>query len=88
MHSLQIRTHLRWIVQIPIICPHCFKVSLDHLAKLTKHDELPCAHCGKPINLTSQKWRAYINQFEVALASIDADYGELFFPPSSPRADC
>jgi hypothetical protein len=72
------RTHLRWIVQIPVLCRRCGRKGIDHVANLTGRDEFPCAHCSEPINLTSAEWRAYINQFEEALGHIDSTYGKLF----------
>jgi hypothetical protein len=75
-----LRSHLRWIVQIPVICQHCGRMSLDHVANLARHDELPCAHCGEPIKLTSDQWRAYINEFEKALTHIDSTYEKFIFP--------
>lgn len=52
-------------------------MGLDCVANLKGRNELPCAYCGEPIDLTSAQWRAYINEFEKALAHIDLIYGKL-----------
>lgn len=51
------------VIKIPVPCPHCGKEGLETVGWLIRNEETPCRHCGRPINLRTDDWRAYLDPF-------------------------
>jgi hypothetical protein len=66
-------------VMIPIFCPHCYMMRMEVVVKLVRNDKLTCTQCGDPIDLNSEKLRAYIDEFAEALTRLDPAYDRAFF---------
>jgi len=81
-YLLVMRHHLRESVVIPVLCEYCFCMHAATVGKLRRSSEFPCDKCNKPIDLTSAKHRAYLKQFEEAVALIDSTtYEDLHHGP-------
>ena len=56
--------------RVPLLCPTCRKTDQRRLGELIDEDQMACRFCGAPINLTSEGWRAFINETVEALFSL------------------
>jgi hypothetical protein len=85
-YLMAMRHHLRESVVIPVLCRHCFSMHAATVGNLRRSSEFPCDKCNKPIDLTSAKYRAYLRQFEEAVALIDSTtYEDLRRGPDTPQ---
>jgi hypothetical protein len=85
-YLMAMRHHLRESVVIPVLCWHCFSMHAATVGNLRRSSEFPCDKCNKPIGLTSAKYRAYLRQFEEAVALIDSTtYEDLRRGPDTPQ---
>ncbi len=50
---------------------------MEVIARLKDRDELPCESCRIMIDLTSEDWRTYVNEFAEALGHIRPTYRKL-----------
>jgi hypothetical protein len=48
--------------RIPIECFECDKVALYLVRDLVGHDGIACAGCKKPIDLSTDQWRAALQE--------------------------
>jgi len=65
------------LVKFPVRCPHCGKEFLESVASLIAHDEIACGLCSKPIDLTAEPWRSYVNEIAQSFSHIRAAYQKL-----------
>lgn len=50
---------------------------MEVVGNLKTRDEFPCERCRTSIDLTSDEWRAYVNEFAEALTHIRSAYDKL-----------
>lgn len=72
------KSDLRWVIKIPTpSCPKCGKEGVQTLGWLVNRDQVSCAFCGAPIDLTSEDWRAYIKEADDAVSKLSVAYGKI-----------
>jgi predicted RNA-binding Zn-ribbon protein involved in translation (DUF1610 family) len=49
-------------IRLPVPCPNCGQEDLQRLTDLLSSEEFTCLGCGELIDISSQEWRAFINQ--------------------------
>lgn len=69
-------SHPLWdIVRIDVPCPTCKKKDSQTVADLVLNLKVTCGFCREPIDISSESWRASIQELAQALSQIGK------FPP-------
>ena len=71
------RSNLIKFVKLPLPCPHCGKESTETVARIIRHEELPCSRCGQTIELRSDEWQAFVAEIANAMTKLRAAYRRL-----------
>jgi len=50
------------LIRIEVPCPHCGEKDLQLLRELVDNDSVVCRYCGTIIDISSEDWRALINE--------------------------
>jgi transcription elongation factor Elf1 len=61
---------VEWLIDAPIPCPKCGKEAVAKVATLKARNSIDCGCCGTAIDLTDPGFRAFIEEFSSAVASL------------------
>jgi hypothetical protein len=70
-------SELRRVLSIPISCPHCKRDSQHVVGFFINKRLTGCPFCIKPIDLTRESWRTFLDRFDVALKELQPFYATL-----------
>jgi hypothetical protein len=62
------------VLSIPISCPRCKRESQHQVGYLIKQRQTGCPHCIRPIDLSGEAWRTFLDRFDVALKELQPFY--------------
>jgi hypothetical protein len=68
---------VEWAITLRVPCTHCGQEALQAAAKLVDREEVPCRSCGTAIDLTSQAWKAFLNEFSDSIEVLRPLYARL-----------
>jgi hypothetical protein len=57
-------SELSRVLSIPISCPHCKRQAQHIVGYLIKQRQTGCPSCIKPIDLTGEPWRSFLDRFD------------------------
>ena len=67
-------SELSRVLSIPISCPHCKRQAQHIVGYLIKQRQTGCPACIKPIDLTGEPWRSFLDRFDTALKELQPLY--------------
>ena len=67
-------SELSRVLSIPISCPHCKRQAQHIVGYLIKQRQTGCPACIKPIDLTGEPWRSFLDRFDTALNELQPLY--------------